>query len=57
MLHRKIYQRIEEFYSRRHGKALMIVGARQVGKSYIVEEFCKSHYESFIKLDFIEKKL
>ena len=32
----------------------MIVGARQVGKSYIVEEFCKVHYESFIKMDFIE---
>ena len=54
MLQRKIYKRINEFYKERPGKALMIVGARQVGKSYIVEEFCKAHYESFVKLDFIE---
>jgi len=54
MLTRKIYRRIEEFYQNRPGKALMIIGARQVGKSYIVEEFCKTHYESFIKIDFIE---
>ena len=54
MLHRKIYSRIEGFYKDRPGKALMIVGARQVGKSYIVEEFCKAHYENFIKMDFIE---
>ena len=54
MLQRKIYGKIEDFYKSRPGKALMIVGARQVGKSYIVEEFSKAHYESFIKLDFIE---
>ena len=53
MLQRKIYQRIEAFYENRPGKALMITGARQVGKSYIVEEFCKAHYESYIRIDFI----
>ena len=54
MLQRKIYNRLDAFYRGRPGKALMIVGARQVGKSYIVEEFCKARYESFVKLDFIE---
>ena len=54
MLQRKIYKKIEAFYKKRPSKALMIVGARQVGKSYIVEEFCKAHYKSFIKMDFIE---
>ena len=54
MLQRKIYKQIEDFYKKRPSKALMIVGARQVGKSYIVEEFCKAHYKSFIKMDFIE---
>ena len=54
MLQRKIYRRIADFYANRPAKALMIVGARQVGKSYIVEEFAKSHYENFIKIDFIE---
>lgn len=53
MLQRKITKRIEDFYKNRSNKALMIVGARQVGKSFIVEEFGKAHYESFIKMDFI----
>ncbi|MBQ6472605.1 MAG: ATP-binding protein [Victivallales bacterium] len=56
MLQRKIYRRIEDFYKGRPGKALMIVGARQVGKSYIVEEFGKARYENFIKIDFIENR-
>lgn len=56
MLFRKIYNRIEKFYEAEPGKALMIVGARQVGKSYIIEEYGKSHYESFIKVDFIENQ-
>lgn len=54
MLKRKIYKFIEDFYNTETNKALMITGARQVGKSYIIEEFCKTHFKSFIKLDFIE---
>ncbi|WP_432709069.1 ATP-binding protein [Pedobacter sp.] len=34
----------------------MIKGARQVGKSYIVREFGKSEYESFIEINFIKQK-
>ena len=54
MLQRKITKRIEEFYKNKPKKALMIIGARQVGKSYIIEEFAKSNYKSVIKVDFIE---
>lgn len=54
MLYRKIYKQIEDFYNNESNKALMITGARQVGKSFIIEEFCKSHFKSYIKLDFIE---
>lgn len=35
-------------------KAMMIIGARQVGKSYIIEDYAKKHYESVIKVDLIE---
>ena len=54
MLQRKMYQKIEMFYAKKQSKALMITGARQVGKSYTVEQFCKSHYENYIRIDFIE---
>ena len=55
MLQRKIIKQIEAFYKGKPNKALMIVGARQVGKSFVVEEFSKAPYESFIKMDFIAK--
>ena len=54
MLQRKITKKIEEFYKGNPKKALMITGARQVGKSYIIEEFAKANYKSVIKMDFIE---
>ena len=54
MLRRKITNRIEEFYKSNPNKALMIVGARQVGKSYAIWKFAEAHYESVITIDFIE---
>ena len=54
MLQRKITKSIEDFYKNQPGKALMVIGARQVGKSYIIDAFTTSHYSSVIKIDFIE---
>ena len=39
-----------------HGtKAIMIKGAKRIGKSTIVEEFAKQEYESYILIDFAKK--
>ena len=54
MLQRKITKRIEEFYRTHPKKAMMIIGARQVGKSFIIEDYAKKHYENVIKVDLIE---
>ena len=35
----------------------MVKGARQVGKSYIIEEFGKKYYKSIITLNFFESEL
>lgn len=49
----KIYDRLLEWKNGRHGKtALLIEGARRVGKSYIVEEFGRSEYDSYMLIDF-----
>lgn len=37
-------------------KCLLIKGARQVGKSFIVREFGEKEYESFISIDFFKQK-
>ena len=56
MLRRKIYNQIEKFYKSNPNKALMITGARQVGKSTIVEEFANKHFKHFIKMDCIKNE-
>ncbi|MBR3386452.1 ATP-binding protein [Candidatus Saccharibacteria bacterium] len=59
MLKRKILDRLIEWKERSKGTtALMIDGTRRVGKSYIVEEFAKKHYRSYILIDFyLEQKV
>lgn len=37
-------------------KCLMIKGARQVGKTYLIREFGKAEYSSFIEINFIRQK-
>ena len=46
---RKIYDEILEWKEKRSDKyALLIKGARRVGKSTIVEEFAKNEFKSYI---------
>ncbi len=53
MFRRKIYDRMLEWKTNSNGKtALLIEGARRVGKSTVVEEFARKEYESYILIDF-----
>lgn len=50
---RKLYNKMLEWKKEFDGKtALLIKGARRVGKSTLVEEFAKNEYESYILIDF-----
>ena len=50
---RKIYNKLLQWKENSNGKrALLIEGARRVGKSTIVKEFAKNQYKSFIYIDF-----
>ncbi len=50
---RKIYREILEWKENRSDKyALLIKGARRIGKSTIVEEFAKKEFKTYIKIDF-----
>lgn len=55
MFRRKIYDVIQAWKSGSGGRtALLIEGARRVGKSTIVEEFAKRQYRSYILVDFAQ---
>ena len=52
-MRRKVYGRLLEWKQERHGESAVLVnGARRVGKSYIVREFAQREYKSYILLDF-----
>lgn len=53
MLKRKIYDELINWKNKSNGQtALLIDGARRVGKSYIAEEFAANEYKSHIVIDF-----
>ena len=52
---RKIYDRMLDWKKTSKGKtAILIDGARRVGKSYIAEEFARNEYRSYILIDFFK---
>ena len=53
VLERKIYKKLLEWKKESAGKkAILIEGARRIGKSTICEEFAKNEYKSYILIDF-----
>ena len=54
MLRRKIMDNLIAWKGKNGKKALIVSGARQVGKTFIIREFGKEQYRSFIELNFIE---
>lgn len=52
-MRRKIYNKLLEWKTLSNGRsAVLIDGARRVGKSWIAEEFAKNEYESYLLIDF-----
>lgn len=52
-MERKIYRRLLEWKEKDKGScALLLDGARRVGKSYIAEQFGKNEYKSYLLIDF-----
>ncbi len=53
MISRKIEKELQRFYDSDEKKALLVTGARQVGKTFIIREFGK-RYQSYIEINFLE---
>lgn len=51
-LKRKFYDYLVAWKSRKRQECLLVNGARQIGKTYIIEKFGRENYESFIELNF-----
>ena len=54
---RKVYDKLLEWRRLDHGtSAVLVNGARRVGKSFIVEEFAKREYRNYVMIDFATAK-
>jgi predicted AAA+ superfamily ATPase len=53
MLKRKAMNRLESWRDSRHYRALLVSGARQVGKTYLIREFAKTHYNNYIEINLL----
>jgi len=57
MLYRKIESLIEDHLKSNSKKILLIDGARQVGKTYIIRHVGQNLFENYIKLNMVEDSL
>jgi predicted AAA+ superfamily ATPase len=53
MLRRSVYDQLLDWKSNNHQKALLVDGPRQVGKTYLLEEFGRREYRDLVKIDFL----
>ena len=57
MIKRKMYKYLINWKQKKDKSALIIKGARLVGKSYLVREFGRNEYEGFIEINFLKNPL
>ncbi len=53
-MERKIYQELISWKNTNMKKPLMIIGARQIGKTYTINEFCKKEFKKYIYINLFE---
>lgn len=56
ILERKIAGKIKEFFESDNKRALLVTGARQVGKTFLIRELGRKAFKSFIAIDMIENR-
>ena len=52
-LRRKFYDRLLRWKVEKHQECLLVKGARQIGKTFIIEKFGHEQYESFLEFNFV----
>ena len=57
MLFRKAYKDIKKWFDSTNKNALLIDGARQIGKTYLIREFLKNNAQSYIEFNLYENDL
>ena len=51
---RKIYNELLKWKETSIDTPLMVIGARQIGKTYIINEFCKNEFKNYIYINLLD---
>lgn len=51
---RKIYNNLLSWKENSIDTPLMIIGARQIGKTYVINEFCKNEFDNYIYINLLD---
>jgi hypothetical protein len=54
MLKRKMSEQLLDWKKNPNRRCLLVKGARQVGKTYIIDVFAKAHYKHYVRINFDE---
>ena len=54
MLERKVFEKFAQWINSPEKKALLVTGARQIGKTHSIREFARHNYESVLEINFID---
>ena len=55
-MYRTIEERMQYFFENIPDQALLITGARQTGKTYVVRKYAREHFENIVEINFIENE-
>ncbi len=53
-MYRKVLPQIEEWINNDEKHALLITGARQIGKTYLIREALQKQKKDYVELNFVE---
>lgn len=56
MLKRKVVSELIDWKNNHKNKCLLVIGARQIGKTFIIREFAKENYDYFYEINFLENE-
>ena len=55
-MQRIFIKELEEWKNKNENTPLMVIGARQIGKTYIINKFCKTNYPDYIYINLMNDK-
>lgn len=55
-MYRKFYNELEEWENKKIKEPMLIIGARQVGKTWIIKKFCEEKYDKYVYINLEEQQ-